>query len=65
MDHEFELAEYGRFEDLFYRKGDLLKPAEHFAKIRPQDAARIDANLKEKAQKATPLAPTQPPAQPE
>ena len=57
MDHEFELAEYGRFEDLNYHKEDLLKSAEHFAKIRPQDAARIDAKRAEKAQKVEPAKP--------
>ena len=50
MDHEFELAEFGRFEDLNYHKEDLLKTAEYFAKIRPQDAARIDTKRREKAQ---------------
>ncbi|MBI4372449.1 MAG: NADH-quinone oxidoreductase subunit I [Candidatus Omnitrophica bacterium] len=50
MDHEFELAKYGRFEDLNYHKEDLLKQAEYFAKIRPADATRIDAKRREKAQ---------------
>ena len=53
MDHEFELAEFGRFEDLNYHKEDLLKPAEHFAKIRPQDAARIEAKRHQKTQQET------------
>jgi NADH-quinone oxidoreductase subunit I len=48
MDHEFELAEYGRFENLMYRKEDLLKSAEHFAKIRPTDAKRTDEKRKPK-----------------
>ena len=52
MDHEFELAEYGRFEDLNYHKDDLLKSAEYFSKIRPQDASRIDAKRREKAKPA-------------
>ena len=41
MDHDFELAEFGRFEDLMYTKERLLKSAEHFMKIRPTDATRI------------------------
>ncbi|PIQ85495.1 MAG: 4Fe-4S ferredoxin [Candidatus Omnitrophica bacterium CG11_big_fil_rev_8_21_14_0_20_45_26] len=48
MDHEFELAEYGRFEDLNYTIDRLLKPKEHFMKIRPTDATRIEAELKKK-----------------
>ena len=60
MDHEFELAEFGRFEDLNYHKDDLLKSADHFAKIRPTDAARIDAKRKEK-QVPKPAEPIPPP----
>lgn len=62
MDHEFELAEFGRFEDLNYHKEDLLKTAGYFAKIRPQDAARIDAKRQEKAEKTKPVAPPPPPS---
>ncbi len=54
MDHEFELAEYGRFEDLMYHKDRLLKPNDHFKKIRPTDATRIDAKLAAKTQKPAP-----------
>ena len=50
MDHEFELAEFGRFEDLNYHKEDLLKTADYFSKIRPQDAGRIEAKRRAKAQ---------------
>lgn len=70
MDHEFELAEYGRFEDLNYHKDDLLKSNKYFAKIRPHDAAVVDARLREKAQKEAaakvppPAATAQPPANP-
>ena len=49
MDHDYELSEYDRLEDLMYRKEDLLKPAEHFAKIRPTDFARIEAARAAKA----------------
>ena len=54
MDHQFELAEFGRFEDLLYRKERLLKPNSYFHKIRPTDATRIDEKLKAKAQKQPP-----------
>ncbi len=75
MDHEFELAEYGRFEDLNYTKEKLLKSAEYFKKIRPTDAERIEAERrkKEEAKKAAEAAkvqaaaqvkPTPPPAPP-
>lgn len=53
MDHEFELAEYGRFEDLNYHKEQLLKSNEYFKKIRPTDAAHIDAKRAAKAQQKT------------
>ncbi|OGX05292.1 MAG: hypothetical protein A3G87_07725 [Omnitrophica bacterium RIFCSPLOWO2_12_FULL_50_11] len=59
MDHEFELAKYGRFEDLNYRKEQLLKSNEYFKKIRPTDAGHIDAKRAAKAQKTPPAAPTQ------
>lgn len=49
MDHEYELSEYNRVEDLMYHQDELLKPAEHFAKIRPADFARIEAARAAKA----------------
>ena len=52
MDHEFELAQYGRFEDLNYHKEKLLKSNDYFKKIRPTDAARIDQKRAAKAPKA-------------
>ncbi len=61
MDHEFELAEYGRFEDLNYHKDDLLKTNAYFQKIRPHDAAVVDARLLEKAQKEAAAKAAQPP----
>lgn len=70
MDHEFKLAEYGRFNDLLYTKERLLKPAEYFMQIRPQDATRIAAErAKKEAAKAAPKlaaapAPNPPPAPP-
>ena len=48
MDHEFELAEYSRMDSLVYDKEGLTRPLEHFAKIRPTDYARIEAERKAK-----------------
>jgi NADH-quinone oxidoreductase subunit I len=60
MDHEFELGEYGRFDELYYKKDRLLKPNAHFQKIRPQDATQIDEKLAAKAKKAEPKPPPPP-----
>ena len=67
MDHEFELAEYGRFEDLNYTKERLLKSAEHFMKIRPTDATRIATarQKKEDAKKAAEIVKAAAPASPQ
>jgi len=43
MDHDFEVANADRHEKLLFHRDDLLKPNEHFQKIRPTDAAVIDA----------------------
>ena len=43
MDHEFEIAGPERHQNLLYHKDQLLKSNEHFHKIRPTDAAEIDA----------------------
>jgi len=43
MDHEYELSEYDRLSDLMYPKEKLLKPVEHFMKIRPTDCGAIEA----------------------
>ena len=48
MDHEFELAEYDRMDSLVYNQEKLTRPLEHFAKIRPTDYARIEAERKAK-----------------
>lgn len=45
MDHEFEITDAKRQEALLYHRDDLLKPNEHFQKIRPTDATVIDAKL--------------------
>jgi NADH-quinone oxidoreductase subunit I len=54
MDHEFELAQYGRFEDLYFTKEKLLKPNTYFQEIRPTDAKRIDEKLAAKMKKVVP-----------
>ncbi len=73
MDHDYELSEYDRLSDLMYQRDDLLKPLEHFAKIRPTDCAVIEdkraaKGVKGRAQTPPPAAaplsagPAQPPA---
>jgi len=47
MDHDFEIAGPDRHGKLLYHRDDLLKSNEHFNKIRPTDAQRIDAKLAE------------------
>lgn len=47
MDHEFEIANADRHSKLLYDKEALLKSNEHFHKIRPTDAAAIDARRAE------------------
>lgn len=51
MDHEFEIAGPERQASLLYNRDDLLKSNEHFHKIRPRDAAVIDARLREAEEK--------------
>ena len=62
MDHEFELAEYGRFSDLNYTKERLLKTNTYFQKIRPNDAKRIDEKLAKKKKPAAAAPKPAPPA---
>ncbi|MBI4388095.1 MAG: 4Fe-4S binding protein, partial [Candidatus Omnitrophica bacterium] len=69
MDHEFELSEYGRFDELLYTKEKLLKSAEYFMKIRPTDATRIaqaraQKEAQKKAQEAAKAQTTQTASQP-
>ncbi len=57
MDHNFEIASAERNETLLFRKEQLLKPNEHFQKIRPTDARAVDerraaAEAKKKAAEA-------------
>ena len=51
MDHDFEIANVDRHEKLLFHKDALLKPNEHFQKIRPTDAGRIDAKRHEAEEK--------------
>ena len=67
MDHEFEIANYERQQSLVMNRDDLLKPAEHFAKIRPTDYAAIEERRKKEAEKKAAVAQAAqaaPPAQP-
>lgn len=43
MDHDFEIASADRHQKLLFHRDDLLKSNEHFQKIRPTDAAVVDA----------------------
>ena len=55
MDHEFELAEYDRMNELIYKKEDLSKPWNYFEKIRPTDAKEINTRrIKDAAKTAAP-----------
>ena len=51
MDHEFEIANAESQQHLLYHKDNLLKPNEYFHKIRPTDAAAIDARRHEAEEK--------------
>ena len=70
MDHEFEVGGYERQQNLVVHRDELLKPASHFAKIRPTDHAAIEERRKKEAEKKAAVAqaatqkPTQPPPSP-
>ncbi len=69
MDHDFEIAGPERQQSLVYHKDQLLKPARHFAKIRPTDHATIEEKRRKEAEKKAaatqPAAPApQPPSPP-
>jgi len=51
MDHEFEIADANRLDALLYNLPDLLKPNDYFQKIRPNDAAQVDARRLEAEEK--------------
>ena len=75
MDHDFEVSGPERQKSLVYHRDQLLKPDEHFAKIRPTDHAEIEERRKKDAEKkaaaaqavaqaaAQPKPPTPPPQQ--
>ena len=52
MDNQFELSAHDRYESLTFDKTKLLKPAEYFAKIKPGEAAVVDARLAAKKKPA-------------
>ncbi len=51
MDNDYEKSRYGRFEPLIEHLSDLLKPNEYYQKIKPTEAAAVDAKLKADAEK--------------
>ena len=67
MDNDYELSSYDRFGRLIFKKDQLLKSAEYFEKIKPEEAAVVNQRLAAKAAKAAasatpkPAVPPQPP----
>ena len=57
MDNEYELSTPDRFGRLIFDKEKLLKSNEYFQKIKPTEAATVDARLAAKQAKAAPAAP--------
>lgn len=51
MDHDYEIASYNRFKDNIYNKTRLSKPLSYYAKIRPTNYAREEADRAAKAAK--------------
>jgi len=72
MDHDFEIGGAERQQSLVMHRDELLKPDEHFAKIRPTDHAAIEERRKKEAEKkaaaqqaaAQPKPQAPPPTQP-
>ena len=60
MDNQFELSDTDRFGHMVYNKQKLLRSNEYFQKIKPTEAATVDARLAAKAAKAAPK-PAEPP----
>lgn len=60
MDHEYELSEFNRLDDLMYHRDDLLKPLEHFQKIRPTRCGEIETTRAAKGVKGRAAAPAAP-----
>jgi NADH-quinone oxidoreductase subunit I len=51
MDHDYEIASYNRFKDNIYNKTRLSRPLSYYAKIRPTNYAREEADRAAKAAK--------------
>lgn len=75
MDNDYEKAQLGRFNELIEHLPDLLKSNDYYHKIKPAEAAAVDARLKAEAEKkakkvapqpaaATPPKPATPPPSP-
>ena len=60
MDNQFELSDTDRFGHMVYNKEKLLRSNEYFQKIKPTEAATVDARLAAKAAKAAPKPAEQP-----
>ncbi|MBI4115918.1 MAG: NADH-quinone oxidoreductase subunit I [Candidatus Omnitrophica bacterium] len=60
MDHEFEVGGPERQQSLVYHMDQLLKPATHFAKIRPTDHVAIEEKRRKEAEKKRAAAQAQP-----
>jgi NADH-quinone oxidoreductase subunit I len=58
MDNQFELSALDRYEHMIFDKNKLLKSAEYFQKIKPTEAATVEARLA--AKKARPRHPSPP-----
>ncbi|MBI3021014.1 MAG: 4Fe-4S binding protein [Candidatus Omnitrophica bacterium] len=52
MDNEYELSASDRYEHMIFDKHKLLKSADYFQKIKPTEAATVDARLAAKKPKA-------------
>jgi NADH-quinone oxidoreductase subunit I len=48
MDHNFELASYGRFKSHIFDKDRLMKPASYYASIRPMNYKKEEEAKREK-----------------
>lgn len=57
MDNDYEKSQYGRFDELVEHLPDLLKSNEYYNKIKPTEAAAVDAKLKAEAEKKAKKAP--------
>ena len=52
MDNDYELSSSNRYESMIYDKQKLLKSADYFKQIKPEEAGVVDARLEAKAKKA-------------